>query len=133
VPAEPPPERERHGRGDTPPQGRRDSPDERRAAPPEPPVAALERRVALQVGDYFGLDVRPSRTFAWLGRRRPGSEIIVSLGAPPSVPRHPLEEHTKQVGVTEITYAGSPAVTVPLTAYRAAREALRARRARRER
>jgi hypothetical protein len=74
--------------------------------------------------------VRPSRTFAWIGRRRPGNEIIVSLGAPPSVPRRPLEEHTTQVGVTEITYAGNPAVTVPLTAYRAAREALRRRAAR---
>jgi hypothetical protein len=55
---------------------------------------------------------------------------MVSLGAPPAVPQRPLEEHTKQVGVTEITYAGSPAVTVPLTAYRAAREALRRRAAR---
>jgi hypothetical protein len=130
VPAETPPGRDEKGRGETPPQEDGKAPDERRAAPPEPPVAALERRIALQVGDYFGLDVRPSRTFAWIGRRRPGNEIIVSLGAPPSVPRHPLEEHTKQVGVTEITYAGSPAVTVPLTAYRAAREALRRRAAR---
>ena len=54
----------------------------------------------------------------------------MSLGAPPSVPRHPLEEHTKQVGATEITYAGSPAVTVPLSAYLAAREAWRRRAAR---
>jgi hypothetical protein len=133
VPAETPPRREEEGRGQTPPQGGRDTPQERRAAPPEPPAAAHERRVALQVGDYFGLDVRPSRTFAWLGRRRPGSEVIVSLGAPPSVPRRPLEEHTKQVGATEITYSGNPAVTVPLSAYHAARQALRARRARRQR
>lgn len=127
----PPDRSEASGRGGTPPQGRRDAPEERRAAPPEPPVAAHERRIALQVGDYFGVDVRPSRTFAWLGRRRPGSEMIVSLGAPPSVPAHPLVERTKQIGVTEITYSGSPAVTVPLTAYLAAREVLRARRARR--
>lgn len=107
-----------------------DTPDQRPAAPPAPPSAARERRVAVQVGTLFGLDVRPSRTFVWLGRRRPGAEAILPLGGPPSLPRRPLEERTKQVGPTEITYAGSPAVTVPLTAYRAAREALRARRAR---
>jgi hypothetical protein len=107
-------------------------PETRKAAPPAPPAAAHERRVALQVGDLFGVDVRPSRTFVWLGRRRAGQEAIVSLGGPPSVPRRALEERTKQVGATEITYAGSPAVTVPLTAYRAAREVLRRRAARRD-
>jgi hypothetical protein len=96
-------------------------------------VAAHERRVALQVGTLFGVDVRPSRAFVWLGRRRAGEEAIVSLGTPPSMPRHRLEERTRQVGSTEITYAGNPAVTVPMSAYRAAREALRARRERRER
>jgi len=105
-------------------------PDERRTPPPAPPVAALERRIAVQVGDLFGVDVRPSRTFAWLGRRRAGGEVMVSLGAPPTVPRRPLEERTAQVGAAEITHAGNPAVTVPLTAYRAAREALRRRAAR---
>ena len=115
------------------PHARRDdgTPDERRTAPPAPPAAAQERRVALQVGDLFGLDVRPSRTFVWLGRRRAGSEAIVSLGGPPSVPRRQLEERTKQVGVTQITYAGNPAITLPLSAYRAARQALHARAARR--
>ncbi len=107
-----------------------DEPEMRRAAPPAPPVAAHERRVAVQVGDLFGMDVRPSRTFVWLGRRRAGSEVIMSLGGPPSVPRRPLEEHTTQVGAAQITYAGNPAVTVPLSAYRAAREALRRRAAR---
>lgn len=106
--------------------------DERPASPPAPPTAAHERRVALQVGTLFGVDVRPSRAFVWLGRRRAGEEAIVSLGSPPSLPRHPLEEHTRKVGATEITYAGNPAVTVPLSAYRAAREALRERRARRD-
>lgn len=129
----PPDRRDGGSRDQTLPHGDRVAPEERRAAPPEPPVAAHERRVALQVGDYFGLDVRPSRTFAWLGRRRPGSEVIVSLGAPPSVPRRPLEERTKQLGATEITYSGNPAVTVPLSAYRAVRQALRARRQRRVR
>ncbi len=105
--------------------------DERPAAPPAPPVAAHERRVALQVGGLFGLDLRPSRTFVWIGRRRTGHEAIVSLGGPPSVPRRPLEERTVQVGATEVTYAGNPAVTVPLSAYRAVRQALRARAARR--
>lgn len=107
-------------------------PDQRHTAPPAPPTVAHERRVALQVGELFGVDVRPSRTFVWLGRRRAGSEAIVSLGEPPAVPRRSLEEHTKQVGATEITYAGNPAVTVPLSAYRAARQALRRRAARRD-
>jgi len=100
-------------------------------APPAPPTAAHERRVALQVGDLFGVDVRPSRTFVWLGRRRTGQEAIVSLGGPPSIPRRPLEEHSAQLGPAEITFAGNPAVTVPLSAYRAVREALRRRDARR--
>ncbi len=103
----------------------------RRGAPPAPPTAAHERRVALQVGDLFGVDVRPSRTFVWLGRRSAGHEAIVSLGGPPSVPRRPLEEHSAQLGPAEISYAGNPALTVPLSAYRAAREALRRRAARR--
>lgn len=125
------------GRDDAPPRhdgaASDDTPPEaRRAAPPAPPAAAHERRIALQVGDLFGVDVRPSRTFVWLGRRRAGQEAIVSLGGPPSVPRRALEERTKQVGATQITYAGSPAVTVPLSAYRAAREVLRRRAARRD-
>jgi len=107
-------------------------PDQRRTAPPAPPAAAHERRVALQVGELFGVDVRPSRTFVWLGRRRAGSEAIVALGDPPAVPRRPLEERTVHAGATEITYAGNPAVTVPLSAYRAAREVLRRRAARRD-
>jgi len=107
------------------------APDERRTAPPAPPAAAQERRVALQVGDLFGLDVRPSRTFVWLGRRRAGREAIGSLGGPPSVPRRQLEARTKQVGATQITYAGNPAITLPLSVYRAARQAFHARAARR--
>ncbi len=104
--------------------------DERSTAPPAPPSAPLERRVAVQVGSLFGLDVRPSRAFVWLGRRRSGDEAIVPLGGPPALPRRPLEEKSRQVRGAQITYAGNPAVTIPLTAYRAAREALRARRAR---
>ncbi len=103
----------------------------RHAGPPAPPSAPSERRISIQVGTLFGLDVRPSRTFVWLGRRRAGEETIVSLGGPPSVPRRPLEEHVKHVGAAEISYAGHPAVTVPLSAYRAARQAWLARRARR--
>lgn len=108
-----------------------DATDERPAPPPAPPSAARERRVTVQVGTLFGLDVRPSRAFVWLGRRRAGGEAILPLGGPPRLPRRPLEEKTRQVGPAEISYAGNPAVTVPLTAYRAVHEALRARRARR--
>lgn len=86
--------------------------------------------MSVQVGDLFGVDVRPSRAFVWAGRRRAGAETIVSLGSPPELPHRPLEERSLRLGAAEITYAGNPALTLPLSIYRAARQALRARAAR---
>lgn len=108
-----------------------DRPQERPQTPPAPPNAAAERRLAVQVGVLFGVDVRPSRVFVWLGGRRPGEEAILPLGGAPALPRRPLAEKTTHIGPLEVTYAGSPAVTLPLSAGRAVRQALRARRARR--
>ena len=74
-----------------------------------------ERRVAVQVGDLFGLDVRPSRTFVWLGRRVQGEEAVLSLGKPPKVLPETTPLRSKRVAGAEITYAGSPAYTLPLS------------------
>ncbi len=95
--------------------------------PERPPRPPQERRVELQLGDVGGVDVRPSRTFVWLGRREPGHEAIVSLGTAPRVPREPRPEHTVHLGQVEITYAGNPAVTLPLSAYQTVRGLLRRR------
>ena len=94
------------------------------ARPPRPPQ---ERRVEFQLGELGGVDVRPSRTFVWLGRRRPGHEAIVASGEAPRVPREPRPERIVRLGQVEITYAGNPGVTLPLSAYQAVRGLLRRR------
>ena len=83
------------------------------------------------MGELGGVDVRPSRTFVWLGRRRAGHESIVTSGRAPRIPRDPSPERSVHVGGVEITYAGSPAVTLPLSAFQAARDFIRRRADRR--
>jgi hypothetical protein len=95
--------------------------------PERPPRPPQERRVELQLGDVGGVDVRPSRTFVWLGRREPGHEAIVSTGQAPRVPREPSAERSLHLGQVEITYAGNPAVTLPLSAYQVVRGLLKRR------
>jgi hypothetical protein len=77
--------------------------------------------VAVQVGDLFGLDVRPSRSFVWLGRRSEGEELVLSLDRPPRVLREPQPVRTKQIGVAEVSYVGNPAFTVPVSLFNTAR------------
>ena len=82
-----------------------------------------ERQVAVQVGRSFGFDLRPSRLFVWAGPRREGHERIVSLGRPPARMQAPHRRRWLKVGAAEISYLGSPAVTVPLSAWRYAQHA----------
>lgn len=79
------------------------------------PAVPGERRVAVQIGDLFGLDVRPSRTFVWLGRRVEGEEAVLSLGKPPKVLPETTPLRSKRVAGADITYLGSPAYTLPLS------------------
>jgi hypothetical protein len=77
-----------------------------------------ERQVAVQVGRSFGFDLRPSRLFVWAGAEREGHERIVSLGKPPARMQAPRRRRWLKVGPAEISYLGSPAVTLPLSAWR---------------
>jgi hypothetical protein len=89
-----------------------------------------ERRVTVQVGRWFGVDLRPSRTFVWAGERGLGLERVVSFGRRPRLLRAGRLPRRMRVGSAEVTYLGSPVVTVPLAAYEATRLALAARRRR---
>jgi hypothetical protein len=95
------------------------------------PAVPGERRVAVQVGDLFGLDVRPSRTFVWIGRRVEGEEAVLSLGKPPKVLPETTPLQSKHVGPAEITYLGSPAYTLPLSLTLTAKHLWRRRKAKR--
>ncbi len=92
------------------------------------PAVPGERRVAVQVGDLFGIDMRPSRSFVWLGRRVEGEELVLSLDRPPKVVSDPTPVRTKHIAGAEITYVGSPAVTVPESLVRTVRYLWRRRR-----
>ena len=82
-----------------------------------------ERQVSVQVGRSFGFDLRPSRLFVWAGPEREDHERIVSLGKPPARMQAPRRRRWLKVGPAEISYLGSPAVTVPLSAWRYAQHA----------
>jgi hypothetical protein len=84
-----------------------------------------ERQVAVQVGRSFGFDLRPSRLFVWAGSEREGHQRIVSLGKPPARMQAPRRRRWLKVGRAEISYLGSPAVTVPLSAVRYAQHVRR--------
>jgi hypothetical protein len=80
------------------------------------PERGQERQVSLQVGQLFGVDLRPSRVFLWPGEVREGNERIISLGSPPSGLRSAHRRRFVQLGATRISYLGNPAVTVGLSA-----------------
>ena len=85
-----------------------------------------ERQVTVQLGRRFGFDLRPSRFFVWAGPQREGHERILSLDRPPARMLAPRRRRFLSVGPAEISYLGSPAVTVPLSLWRYARHARRA-------
>jgi len=87
-----------------------------------------ERQVTVQLGRRFGFDLRPSRFFVWPGPEREGRERIVSLGKPPARMLAPRRRRFLRVGPAEISYLGSPAVTVPLSVWRYAKHARQAAR-----
>ena len=86
--------------------------------------------MAVQVGRSFGFDLRPSRLFIWAGPEREGHERIVSLGKPPARMQAPRRRRWLKVGPAEISYLGSPAVTLPLSAWRYAQHVRRRARRR---
>jgi hypothetical protein len=97
------------------------------------PAVPGERRVAVQVGDLFGLDVRPSRTFVWIGRRVEGEEAVLSLGKAPKVLPETTPVRSKRIAGAEVTYAGSPAYTLSKSLAATAKHLWRQRAAKRGR
>ena len=64
----------------------------------EQPEKGLERQVTVQAGRVFGLDLRPSRLFFWLGERHDHEPYIVSLERKPRVLRYPRQRRFVHVG-----------------------------------
>ena len=85
-----------------------------------------ERSVEVQVGGLFGVDLRPTRLFVWLGPRRRG-ERILWLGAQPRISRTPRRRHELSAGPVRVSALGNPIVTLGQTGLTIARAA-RARR-----
>ena len=76
-----------------------------------------ERQLSIQAGALFGVDLRPSRLFFWLGDERRGQERVVSLDRPPRVLRGQPRRRFLRLGAAEISYLGNPALTLTLSAY----------------
>ena len=85
-----------------------------------------ERSVEVQVGGLFGIDLRPTRLFVWLGPRRRG-ERILWLGAQPRISSTPRRRHEMTAGPVRVSALGNPIVTLGQTGLTLARVA-RARR-----
>ena len=83
-----------------------------------------ERQLSIQAGPLFGVDLRPSRLFIWLGDERRGQERVVSLDRPPKVLRGQPRRRFLKLGPAEISYLGNPAVTLTLSAYNYGRRVL---------
>ena len=83
-----------------------------------------ERQLSIQAGSLFGVDLRPSRLFLWLGDERRGQERVVSLDRPPKVLRGQPRRRFLKLGAAEISYLGNPAVTLGLSAYNYGRRVL---------
>jgi hypothetical protein len=83
-----------------------------------------ERQLSIQAGSLFGVDLRPSRLFLWLGEERRGQERVVSLDRPPRVLRGQPRRRFLRLGAAEISYLGNPAVTLTLSAYNYGRRVL---------
>jgi hypothetical protein len=83
-----------------------------------------ERSLSLQAGSLFGVDLRPSRLFLWLGYERRGQERVISLDRPPKVLRGQPRRRFLRLGGAEISYLGNPAVTLSVSAYNYGRRVL---------
>jgi hypothetical protein len=83
----------------------------------EQPEKGLERQVTVQAGGLFGVDLRPSRLFFWLGRRDDHEPYIVSLERKPRVLRYPRQRRFLHLGGGQVSYLGNPLVTLTLAAW----------------
>jgi hypothetical protein len=83
----------------------------------EQPEKGLERQVTVQAGGLFGLDLRPSRLFFWLGQRDDHEPYIVSLERKPRVLRYPRQRRFVHLGGGQVSYLGNPLVTVVLATW----------------
>ena len=76
----------------------------------------------MQVGGLFGVDVRPTRLFVWLGPRRRG-ERILALGTAPRISRRPRRRREIVAGPVRVSALGNPIVTLGQTGLTIARAA----------
>jgi hypothetical protein len=83
----------------------------------EQPEKGLERQVTVQAGSLFGLDLRPSRLFFWLGDRHDHEPFIVSLDRRPRVLRFARQRRFVHLGGGQVSYLGNPLVTMWLAAW----------------
>jgi hypothetical protein len=72
---------------------------------------AHERSVQVQIGRAFGLDLRPTRLFVWLGAERHRARIL-AFGRPPRVLRLPRRERRWRAGPVQVTVLGNPILTL---------------------
>lgn len=86
-----------------------------------------ERSLEVQVGPFFGVDVRPSRVFLWTGPNR-GTRRIVPLSHRPRTMVVPRRRRQFRAGPVEVTLLGNPLVTLGQAGIAAARVARRGRR-----
>jgi hypothetical protein len=81
-----------------------------------------ERALCFIVDRICGAEIRPTRVFFWLGSRRPGQEMMMSLDSPPRLLRSARRRHI-DLGGLHLSFLGNPMVTLGLFGARAARRA----------
>ncbi len=75
-----------------------------------PRVRGHERNVAVQVGPLFGIDIRPTRVFLWLGRGL--MERVVPLGGTPKPVPTDRPQRALRLGPVRLWSLGNPGVTI---------------------
>jgi hypothetical protein len=83
-----------------------------------------ERSVQIEVGRAFGVDVRPTRLFVWLGSERDRARIL-PFGRPPRLLRLPRRERHWRAGPVQVTVLGNPILTLSQAGVAIARVARR--------
>lgn len=73
-------------------------------------VRGHERNVAVQVGPLFGIDIRPTRVFVWLGRGL--IERVLPLGGTPRPVAADRRQRTIRLGPVRLWSLGNPGVTL---------------------